>query len=466
MVALRSSRWSAGRAAVGRRCTWSRCGRSAATCSAGSAGGLAAGLLVRELVGLPFAQQAYALPDPLGSPGSLALGGGVTVPVRALEVLATRARGRRGDRAGAGADRGGRGDARRRRRRRARPRCSACRPSGSWSIAFLLAGALAGFAGLLIAPQAPIGLEDGVLLGLKGMTAALLVRLGSLRLALAGGLVVGAVEGLILASSSLGARWADTIVLALLVAAGGAAPARPAGVTELAHDLYLLVAVLGLAPAVRLAGHAGAGGERVRGGRRRRRAAARAGRAADRRRGAAGGRARRRGGRACRARWWRGRSRPFVALSTWALAWLAYVVLLGFPSLSGGGQGLTRPALDTVETPLGADAHADAARARGRRGRAVRARLRGQRVAARGRRPGSAPSRARDDDELARSLAIAARGRVETLAFAGRGRGRGGRRRRGAAGRRRARRTSRRCSRCSCSRRRSRRRATRCWASR
>src|SRR4051794_9393605 len=43
----------------------------------------------------------------------------------------------------------------------------------------------------------------------------------------------------------------------------------------------------------------------------------------------------------------------FVALTTWALAWLAYVVLLGFPSLSGGGQGLTRPALDTVETPIG-----------------------------------------------------------------------------------------------------------------
>ena len=41
------------------------------------AGGLAAGLLIRELLGLPFAQQAYALPDPLGSPGTLALGGGV-----------------------------------------------------------------------------------------------------------------------------------------------------------------------------------------------------------------------------------------------------------------------------------------------------------------------------------------------------------------------------------------------------
>jgi branched-chain amino acid transport system permease protein len=53
-------------------------------------------------------------------------------------------------------------------------------------------------------------------LGLKGMTAALLGRLGSLRFALAGGLVLGALEGLVLASSSLGARWADVLVIALL----------------------------------------------------------------------------------------------------------------------------------------------------------------------------------------------------------------------------------------------------------
>ena len=53
-----------------------------------AAGGLAAGLLLRELVGLPFPQQAYALPDALGGAGTLALGGGITVPVRGLEVLA------------------------------------------------------------------------------------------------------------------------------------------------------------------------------------------------------------------------------------------------------------------------------------------------------------------------------------------------------------------------------------------
>ena len=45
------------------------------------------------------------------------------------------------------------------------------------------------------------------------------------------------------------------------------------------------------------------------------------------------------GGRAHRACSWRARTPPFVALSTWALAWLAYVALLGFPSLSGGAAG-------------------------------------------------------------------------------------------------------------------------------
>jgi branched-chain amino acid transport system permease protein len=187
------------------------------------AGGLAAGLLVRELVGLPFAQQAYALPDPLGSAGTIGLGGGVTVPVRALEVLAVGlVAGLAVERtlalSGAGAvmravadDRGA-------------AELLGVPAERVVLVAFGLAGALAGLAGLLIAPQAPIGLQDGVLLGLKGMTAALVLRLGSLRLALTGGLLVGAVEGLILASSSLGARWADTVVLAALVLTAAVRP--------------------------------------------------------------------------------------------------------------------------------------------------------------------------------------------------------------------------------------------------
>ena len=167
-------------------------------------------------------------------------------------------------------------------------------------VAFLLAGALAGLAGLLIAPQSPIGLEDGVLLGLKGMAAALLGRLGSLRLAIAGGLAIGAAEG------------ADP---------RRAQPRRAAGRTcscsrcwpcwrrrarggcwrDRRRPRPLPGGGRARAAAGRDAGRdAGAGPERVRRRRRRRRAPARAGRAADRRRGAAGDRARRGGGRAHR----------------------------------------------------------------------------------------------------------------------------------------------------------------------
>ena len=56
------------------------------------------------------------------------------------------------------------------------------------------------------------------------MTAAFLGRLGSLRLALAGGLVLGAAEGLVLASSSLGARWADVLVLTCLAVLAATRP--------------------------------------------------------------------------------------------------------------------------------------------------------------------------------------------------------------------------------------------------
>ena len=115
--------------------------------------------------------------------------------------------------------------------------------------AFALAGGLAGLAGLLIAPAAPIGLEDGVLLGLKGMAAALLFRLGSLPLAIAGGLAIGAVEGLDpgLAGPRRPLRRHRDPRRAR--GAGGAA-----AMTGAAHDLYLFAAVLGLLPIVGLAG--------------------------------------------------------------------------------------------------------------------------------------------------------------------------------------------------------------------
>jgi branched-chain amino acid transport system permease protein len=188
------------------------------------AGGLVAGLLVRELLSLPFSQQAYALPDPLSS-GVIGLGGGVTLPVRAFEVLAI------GLVVGLGVERvlarSGAG---------ALMRAVSEDPTAAALLgvptervifaAFALAGALAGLAGLLIAPAAPLGPTDGVLLGLQGITAALLGRLGSLRLAIAGGLVLGVLESFVTAWTALGARWAAVLPLILLVVI---APTRPNG---------------------------------------------------------------------------------------------------------------------------------------------------------------------------------------------------------------------------------------------
>jgi branched-chain amino acid transport system permease protein len=187
------------------------------------AGGLAAGLLIRELLGLSFAQQAYALPDPLGGAGVLRLGGGVTVPVRAFEVLAIGlAAGVLVERAlaltGAGAL------VRAVSEDRAAAALLGIPCERVILAAFALAGALAGLAGLLIAPGAPVGVDDGVLLGLKGIAAALLGRLGSLRLALAGGLALGVLEAFVIAWSALGARWADVLVLALLAALAATRP--------------------------------------------------------------------------------------------------------------------------------------------------------------------------------------------------------------------------------------------------
>jgi branched-subunit amino acid ABC-type transport system permease component len=167
------------------------------------------------VAGLVFTQQAYALPDPLGAPGTLALGGGITVSVRALEVLAI------GLAAGVLVERvlalTGTG---------AVVRAVSEDPEAAALLgvpiervvlaAFALAGALAGLAGVLIAPVAPVGVDDGVLLGLNGIAAALLIRLGSLQLALAGGLILGVLEAFVAAWEPLGARWAEVLPLALL----------------------------------------------------------------------------------------------------------------------------------------------------------------------------------------------------------------------------------------------------------
>ncbi|WP_433213183.1 branched-chain amino acid ABC transporter permease [Microtetraspora malaysiensis] len=185
------------------------------------AGGLAAGLLIREVLGLVLTQNAYAVPDPLRlgqvtPSGVLQLPGGGTVGVRALGVMGI------GLAVGILVE-----------RLLVLTRTGTAMKAVSEDptaaallglpvrrlvlIAFVVAGALAGLAGLLVSPDRSVGVDDGVILGLKAIAAALLGGLGSVRGALAGGLVLGVIESFIAASSVLGPRYADVVPLAILL---------------------------------------------------------------------------------------------------------------------------------------------------------------------------------------------------------------------------------------------------------
>jgi branched-chain amino acid transport system permease protein len=184
------------------------------------AGGVAAGLLLREVLGLLLPQQAYAVPDPLRlaeltSTGVVALPGGGVLPARVPAVLAIAVvvgvlaerllvRSRFGRALRAVAD-----DA---------EAAALCGVSTRRVVllAFAAAGLLAGLAGLLDAPGRALSVDDGVVLGLSGIAAALLGGLGSLRGALAGGLAVGVLQSLVV--TQYGAAWTDVVPLGLLVA--------------------------------------------------------------------------------------------------------------------------------------------------------------------------------------------------------------------------------------------------------
>lgn len=164
-------------------------------------------------------QQAYAVPEPLRldalvGGGLVDLPGGSTLPVRVIAVLAIGlavgllaerllVRSRFGRALRAVAD---------------DPDAAALCGVPTRRVvllAFVLAGLLAGLAGLLDAPGRSVGVDDGVVLGLEGIAAALLGGLGSLRGALVGGLGVGLVQAL--AVYSLGAGLQDVAPLAVLV---------------------------------------------------------------------------------------------------------------------------------------------------------------------------------------------------------------------------------------------------------
>ena len=179
------------------------------------AGGVAAGLLLRAVLGLLFPGQGYAVPDPLRLPDGLVhLPGGSTLPTRVLVVLGLAlvlgvlgerflVRSRFGRSLRAVAD---------------DPDAAALCGINTGLVvllAFVAAGLLAGAAGLLDAPGRTVTVDDGVVLGLEGVAAALLGGLGSLRGALLGGLGVGLLQAF--AVHAGGASWQDVAPLSLLV---------------------------------------------------------------------------------------------------------------------------------------------------------------------------------------------------------------------------------------------------------
>jgi branched-subunit amino acid ABC-type transport system permease component len=183
------------------------------------AAGVAAGLLLRAVLGLLLPQEGYAVPDPLRlsawtSDGLVHLPGGSTLPARTLGVLVLGVgvgvvverflvRSRFGRSLRAVAD---------------DPDAAAlCGVNAGRVVllAFVAAGLLAGLAGLLDAPGRAVSVDDGVVLGLEGIAAALLGGLGSLRGAVAGGLTVGLVQAIAVYAG--GASLQDVAPLTLLV---------------------------------------------------------------------------------------------------------------------------------------------------------------------------------------------------------------------------------------------------------
>ena len=84
--------------------------------------------------------------------------------------------------------------------------------------AFALAGLLAAVAGLVVVPAAPLAPQTGLVLGLKGIAAALLGGLRSPRSAFAGGLAVGVFEAAVATADVPGPAWRDVAPLLLVLA--------------------------------------------------------------------------------------------------------------------------------------------------------------------------------------------------------------------------------------------------------
>ena len=196
---------------------------------------LAVAFAINALVALVFTRPSYVIPDPLpfrdiGSAGFFGVGD-VQIQARAFFVLAV------GIVLAAAAaftlerTRFGRG-----------LRAIAAEPDGARIVgvpvqalvaaAFGLAGDLAALAAIAAAPSGAFDTQTGVLLGLKGLVAALLVRFGSPWQAFAAGVGLGvteaAIAGLTVYGHELGPAYREVLPLALVLGVVALRPARDA----------------------------------------------------------------------------------------------------------------------------------------------------------------------------------------------------------------------------------------------
>ena len=182
---------------------------------------------VRGFLSASFARPSYVFPDPFpfsrfGRGGVLELGGGVTIQIRTFFVIAvgialaglagwilTRTRFGRALQAIASTQEGA--------------QLVGIPVDRLLAVTFGLAGALAAVAAVVQAPSAPVSVETGALLGLKGLVAALVVGFASSWRAFWAGLGVGVLEAAIasldIGPFSLGPEYRDIIPLAIALAA-------------------------------------------------------------------------------------------------------------------------------------------------------------------------------------------------------------------------------------------------------
>ncbi|MEA2499564.1 MAG: branched-chain amino acid transport system permease protein [Actinomycetota bacterium] len=190
-------------------------------------GAVAITFVVRGLLEAGFRRESYVFPDPFsferfGDGGLIDLGHGASLPVRTFFVIGVALLLAVAAAAFLDRTRTGRG------LRAIAEDPEAARLMGVPSdrllaIAFALAGGVAGLAAVIAAPGAPVTVEAGALLGLKGLVAALFARFELPWKVLLAGLGVGVLEAAVasghLGPLELGPAYRDVVPLAIALAA-------------------------------------------------------------------------------------------------------------------------------------------------------------------------------------------------------------------------------------------------------